>query len=50
MNNVQEICSKLKIKITEGRHRLLHPSGVFVLDFEEISHIILMFPYSTLYK
>ena len=34
-----EICSKLTIKIPEQRHR--HRSGVFIVTFEQISHIAL---------
>ena len=36
-----EICSKLKIKTPERRQRYL--SGVFIVNFEHISHIFLMF-------
>ena len=39
-----EICSKLTIK-TQGRR-----SGAFIVHFEQISHIVLMFPLLTLKK
>ena len=31
-----KICSKLTIKTSEGRHE--HRPGVFILNFEQISH------------
>ena len=37
-----EICSKLTIKILEQRQWCR--SGVFVVNFEQISHIFLVFP------
>ena len=37
-----EICSKLTIKTLEGRQ--WHHSGVFIVNFGQISHIILGFP------
>ena len=39
-----EICSKLTIKTPEQR------SGVFVVNFEQISYIVLVFPLLILYK
>ena len=42
---VSENCSKLAIKKLE---RLQWRSGVFIINFEEISQIILMFPSLTL--
>ena len=36
-----EICSKLTIKTPERRH--LHRSGVFIVNFEHISHLVLVF-------
>ena len=36
-----EICSKLTIKTPEGRH--WRCSGVFIVKFENISHLILVF-------
>ena len=41
-----EICSKLAIKIPE-RHHWRH-SGIFIVNFEQISHIVLVFPLLTL--
>ena len=35
-----EICSKLTIKISKRRRRR---SGIFIVDFEQISHLVLMF-------
>ena len=43
-----EVCSKLTIKTPEQRQ--LRCSGVFVVNFEEISHIVLVFPWLTLSK
>ena len=43
-----EICSKLTIKTPE-RHHSPH-SGIFIVNFEQISHIILMFLLLTLSK
>ena len=37
---MREICSKLKIKTPEGRRR---PSGVFIVNFEKVSHMVLVF-------
>ena len=36
-----EICSKLTIKTPERRH--WHHSGVFIVNFEHISHLVLVF-------
>ena len=36
-----EICSKLTIKIPE--RRLWHRSGTFIVNFEHISHLVLVF-------
>ena len=36
-----EICSKLAIKIPEGRH--WRRSGIFIVSFEHISHLALVF-------
>ena len=36
-----EICSKLTIKITERRH--WRRSGVFIVNFEHISQLVLVF-------
>ena len=36
-----EICSKLTIKTPERRH--WRRSGVFIVDFEHISHLVLVF-------
>ena len=41
-----EICSKLIIKIPEQRH--LRRSGIFIVNFEHISHIALVFLLLTL--
>ena len=41
-----EICSKLKIKIPERRH--WHCSGIFIVNFEHISHLVLVFLLLTL--
>ena len=40
----REICSKLAINIPE------RPSGVFIIDFRQISHIVLVFSLLTLSK
>ena len=45
---MSKICSKLTIKTPEGRHR--HRSGVFIVNFEHVSHIFLEFPLSILNK
>ena len=37
-----KILSKLTIKTPEGHH--LHCSGIFIVKFEQISHIHLVFP------
>ena len=42
-----EICSNLTIKIPERRRRR---SGVFIVNFEHILHIVLVFPFLTLHK
>ena len=41
-----EICSKLTIKIPERRH--WRPSGIFIVNFEHISHLIIVFLLLTL--
>ena len=41
-----EICSKLKIKTPERHH--WHLSGIFILNFEHISHLVLVFLLLTL--
>ena len=41
-----EICSKLTIKTPEQRYK--RRSGVFIINFEHISHIALMFLLLTL--
>ena len=41
-----EICSKLTIKIPERRH--WHRSGIFIVNFEHISHLVLVFLLLTL--
>ena len=41
-----EICSKLTIKIPERRH--WHRSGIFIVNFEHISHLVLLFLLLTL--
>ena len=43
-----EICSKLTIKIPERRH--WRRSGVFIVNFEYISHLFLVLLFSTLNK
>ena len=43
-----EICSKLIIKSSERRQ--LCRSGVFIVDFEHISHTVLLFLFLTLSK
>ena len=43
-----EICSKLIIEIPERRH--WRRSCVFMVNFEQISHIVLLFPLLTLNK
>ena len=40
-----EICSKLITKTTEQRQS--HRSGVFIVKYEQILHIALMFPVFT---
>ena len=42
-----EICSKLTIKTPERRYWRL--SGVFIVNFEHISHLVLVFLLLTLY-
>ena len=42
-----KICSKLRIKTPECQSRR---SDVFIINFEQISHIILVFPLLTLNK
>ena len=41
-----EICSKLTIKISEQRQ--WHRSGIFIVSFEHISHVVLVFLLLTL--
>ena len=41
-----EICSKLTIKTPERRH--CRRSGVFIVNFEHISHLVLVFLFLTL--
>ena len=41
-----EICSKLTIKLPERRH--WRRSGVFIVNFEHISHLVLVFLLLTL--
>ena len=41
-----EFCSELTIKAPEQRQ--WRPSGVFIVNFEHISHIVLVFPFLTL--
>ena len=41
-----EICSKLTIKTPEQRQ--WRRSGAFIVNFEQISHIVLIFPLLTL--
>ena len=36
-----EMCSKLTIKAPEGRQ--WRPSGIFIVNFEQISHFVLVF-------
>ena len=43
-----EICSKLTIKTPERRNR--RHSSVFTVDFEQFSHMALVFPLWTLIK
>ena len=43
-----EICSKLTIKTPEWRHR--RRSGIFIVNFEHISHFFLVFLLLTLKK
>ena len=43
-----EICTKLTLKTPERRHQ--RRSGVFVVNFEQISHIALVFLLLTLGK
>ena len=43
-----DICSKLTIKTSEQHH--WHPSGVFIVNFEHISHLVLGFLLLTLSK
>ena len=42
-----EICSKLTIKTPEQRH--LRRSGIFIVNFEHISHLVLVFLLLTLF-
>ena len=52
IRTICEICSKLTIKTPEQRQlpRQWHPSGVFIVNFKHISHIVLVFPLLTLNK
>ena len=43
-----EICSKLTIKTSERRQ--WRRSGVFIVNFKHISHLVLVFPLLTLNK
>ena len=43
-----EICLKITIKTIERHH--WRCSGLFIVNFEQISHIILVFPLLTLDK
>ena len=43
-----EMCSKLTIKTPEGRH--WSPSGVFIVNFEHIPHLALVFLFIALSK
>ena len=43
-----KICYKLTIKIPERRKR--RRCGLFIVNFEQISNIILVFPLSILHK
>ena len=43
-----EICSKLAMKTSERRH--LHSFGVLIVNFEQNSHIVLLFLLLTLNK
>ena len=43
---VYEICSKLTIKMPERRH--WRRSGIFIVNFEHISHLLLVFLLLTL--
>ena len=45
---MREICSNLKIKTPERRHQ--RRSGVFIVNFDQISHIALVFLLLTLTK
>ena len=40
-----EVCSKLILKLPERRH--LRRSGICIVNFEQISHIVLVFPLLT---
>ena len=41
-----EICSKLTMRIPEQRH--WRPSAIFIVNFEHISHLVLVFLLLTL--
>ena len=43
-----EICSKLTIKVSEKRH--WYRSGVFIVNFEHISQLVLVFLLLTMSK
>ena len=43
-----EICSKITIKTPQGCH--WHCPGVFIVNFEDISHLVLVFLLLTLNK
>ena len=45
---IGKICSKLIIKRAERRRR--HRFSVFIVNFEQILHIVLVFPFLTLNK
>ena len=49
--NIRPVCSKLAIKTSERRHwRHWRRSDLFIVNFEQISHIVLVFPLLTLNK
>ena len=48
IRTIGEICSKLTIKTLE-QNQWRRP-GVFIVNFEQLSHIVLVFPWLTLRK
>ena len=40
---MSEICSNFSIKVTEKHH--LPRSGIFIVEFEQISYNVLLFPF-----